>query len=350
MTGQPLTADPRVLAQLLLAHVHDSGLLSLEELSSDPIATLEASPAVHITWVEPVSLPATCSIAAACDKSCKPARLLVSKDSSVGRRRFSVLHEYAHVLRDWVPDVLEVLFTSGNAGEALEERMCDEFASAVLLPDVLLESALGPTITARAVLSLIAVAPASAEACAIAAARRLPAPGYVMLLSQDGNATFTAHNRDVYYVRRGTAQDGLLSRAASGAPVRGREQVRYSTGNRSQEMFADAASENGLTVAVLVTDSPPWGGLTAGRKQGPEGTTEYCGNCAQEFATFARPCDICEQPPCPQCGQCACETPRGTAGERTCDRCYLMLPPAAYSDSNSTTCRECSLGREHDPL
>ena len=55
-------------------------------------------------------------------------------------------------------------------------------------------------------------------------------------------------------------------------PIRGREQVRYSTGNRSQEMFADAATENGRTVAVLVTDSPPWGGLTAGSKRGPEGT------------------------------------------------------------------------------
>ena len=216
MNGQPVTADPRVLAQLLLAHVHDAGLLSLEELSSDPVATLEASPAVRITWVEPVSLPATCSIAAACDKSCKPARLLISKDTSIGRRRFSVLHEYAHLLRDSVPDVLEALFTSANAGEALEERMCDEFASAVLLPDALLESALGPSITARAVHSLIAAAPASAEACAVAAARKLPAPGYVMLLSPDGTATFTAHNSDVYYVRRGTAQDGLLRRAASG--------------------------------------------------------------------------------------------------------------------------------------
>ena len=341
MNGQPVTADPRVLAQLLLAHVHDAGLLSLEELSSDPVATLEASPAVRITWVEPVSLPATCSIAAACDKSCKPARLLISKDTSIGRRRFSVLHEYAHLLRDSVPDVLEALFTSANAGEALEERMCDEFASAVLLPDALLESALGPSITARAVLSLIAAAPASAEACAVAAARKLPAPGYVMLLSPDGIATFTAHNGDVYYVRRGTAQNGLLRRAASGSPIRGREQVRYSTGNRSQEMFADAATENGRTIAVLVTDSPPWGGLTVGSKHGPEGTDGYCGNCAQEFTAFARSCDTCEQTPCPRCGQCACETPKGVAGERKCDRCYLLLPPAAYSKANSTICKEC---------
>ncbi len=54
--------------------------------------------------------------------------------------------------------------------------MCDEFASKVLLPDALLESALGPSITARAVHSLIATSLASGEACAVAAARKLPAP------------------------------------------------------------------------------------------------------------------------------------------------------------------------------
>jgi len=341
VNGQAVTADPRVLAQLLLTHVKEAGLVSLEDLSSDPITTLEASPAVRITWVEPASLPATCSIAAACDKSCEPVRLLVSKDTSLGRRRFSVLHEYAHLLRDWVPDVLEALFTSVNAGEALEERMCDEFASRVLLPDALLEAALGPSITARAVHSLIASAPTSAEACAVAAARRLPAPGYVMLLSLDGTATFTAYNSDVYYVRRGTAQVGLLRRAASGTPIRGREQVRYNSGNRSQEMFADAVTENGRTIAVLVTDSPPWGGLIVGSKHGPEGIDGYCGNCAQEFTAFARACDTCEQPLCPRCGQCACETPEGVAGERKCDRCYLLLPPATFSKANSTICKEC---------
>ena len=342
MNGQTVAANPRFLARLLVAQVQDAGLLSMEALANDPIAALEADPAVRVTWVEPASLPPECSIAAACDKSRRPARLLISKDASLGRRCFSVLHEYGHLLRDLIPAVLEVLFAAADAGAALEERICDEFASQVLLPDPFLESVLGPCITAQAVQSLIAAAPASAEACAVAAARKLPAPGYVMLLSPDGSAAFTAHNNDAYFVRRGTAQDGLLAQAASGRPVRGREQVRYSTGNRSQEMFLDAATANGRTVAVLVTDSPPWGGLTVGKKRGPEGTTGYCGNCALEFAVFARSCGTCEQPPCPQCGQCACETPKAVSGERLCDRCYLMLPPAAYPDVSSTICSECS--------
>jgi uncharacterized protein DUF955 len=335
-------ASPAVLAGMLIAHVQSAGLFNMEALSRDPITTLSADPGVRIVWVEPAGLPAGCSIAAACDKSSEPARLLISRDSSVGRRRFSVLHEYGHLLRDLVPAVLEALFASRDAGAALEERMCDEFASRVLLPDALLDSVFGSSVTARTVLSLIAAAPASAEACTVAAARKLPAPGYVMLLSPDGKASFTAHNGDVYYVRRGVAQAGLLAQAAVGRPIRGREQVRYSSGNRGQEMFADAVTENGRTVAVLVTDSPPWGGFTAGHKEGPEGNSGYCGNCAYEFTTFARICGNCERPPCPRCGRCECEIPSGTAGERKCERCYLLLPPAAYSTADSTICTECS--------
>jgi hypothetical protein len=342
MTGRIPVPPPHVLAGLLLAHLHDAGPVSVEALSADPVAALERDPAVNIVWVDPARLPTGCSIAAACDKSTHPARLFVSDDASPGRRRFSALHEYAHVLRDRVPAVLEALFTASDVGVVVEERMCDEFASRVLLPDTLLNSNLGSHPTASAVLSLIAAAPASAEACAVAAARKLPAPGYVMLISIDGNASFTAHNGDVYYVRRGTTQPGLLAQAATGRPVRGREQVRYGTGNRSREMFVDAATENGRTVAVLVTDSPPWGGFTAGSKQGPEGNSSYCDNCDYEFITFARICHECEQPSCPRCGQCACTTAKGSVRERACDHCYLLLPAAAYSTPSSTTCTDCS--------
>lgn len=329
---------PRALAQLLIGHIADADMVSLQTLAHDPVAALEANAAVRISWVEPESLPVGCSIAAACDKSRDPARLLISKDASPGRRRFSILHEYAHLLRDFVPSVLEALFMRPDGGAALEERICDEFASTVLL----LDAALGPQVTASAVHALIVAAPASAEACAVAAARKLPAPGYVMILAPDGTARFTAHNSDVYYVRRGAVQGGLLAQASTGRSIRGREQVRYGTGNHSREMFLDAETQDGRTIAVLVTDSPPWGGLTIGTKRGPEGSEGYCDNCAHGYTVFSPACATCEQPPCPQCGECACGTPKGVSGERACDRCYLILPPAAYPSANSTSCTECS--------
>jgi hypothetical protein len=315
--------SPRALASTLAEHVLRDGTVSMNALSADPVAALEDDPAVRIVWVEPADLPDGCSIAAACDKSANPARLLISRDASTGRQRFSVLHEYAHLLRDLVPAVLEVLFAAAEAGAALEEDICDEFASLVLLPDTLLDRALGTSITARSVLSLIATAPASAEACAVAAARKLSAPGYVMLLSPDGTARFTAHNGDLYHIRRDTLQTGLLVRAAAGQTVRGREQVRYGTGNLGRQMFVDAVTENGRSVAVLVTDSPPWGGFTLGYKPGPEGSNGYCDGCGDEFTTFDPACGGCGQPPCPRCRHCACEANPGIAGERKCGRCYL---------------------------
>jgi hypothetical protein len=342
VSARAVPPSAHALAGLLLEHLHASGTLSVEDLAVDPFTALADDPSLRVVWVAPETLPAECSIAAACDKTTSPARLLISDDASAGRRRFSVLHEYAHLLRDRVPALLQALFAiSVDAGAALEERVCDEFASQVLLPDTLLDSVIGEHVTARSVLSLIAAAPASAEACAVAATRKLPAPGYVMLLAPDGTATFTDHNRDVYRVRRGSGQVGLLARAAAGQTVRGREQVRYSTGNLSGELFLDAAAQDNRTVAILVTDSPPWGGLTAGHKQGAQGTNGYCENCAHDFTTFSRVCANCGQPACPQCGQCGCETNAGVAGELRCDRCYLVLPPAAFS-TGSRICTECS--------
>lgn len=342
MTSQKPAQSPRALAKLLIRQITDAHLLSVEALAEDPVAMLASDPSVCILWVDPDSLPDGCSIAAACDKSRVPARLFISRDSSPGRRRFSILHEYAHLLRDLVPAVLEALFTQPDAGATLEERICDEFASTVLLPDTLLDATLGRYVTAAAVHALISAAPASAEACAVAAARRLPAPGYVMLLTPDGAARFTAYNNDVYHVQRGSAQDGLLSQAASGRAIRGRAQVRYGTGNRSPEMFIDAETKEGRTVAVLVTDSPPWGGFTAGTKRGPEGSQGYCDDCAHEYTAYSASCSICEQPPCPLCSQCACRTSKEIRGERICDRCYLLLPPASYPNSSATRCTECS--------
>ena len=334
--------SPRGLAEQLLAHLNDGGAVGVTSLSEDPVTALGDDPSVRIAWVDPAGLPSDCSIAAAYDRNSRPARLLVARDASLGRRRFSVLHEYAHHLRNQVPGVLEALFAAAGRGAELEERMCDEFAGVVLLPDQLLDQLLGQELNARAVLTLIASASASAEACAVAAVRRLPSPGYVMLLDSGGTATFTAHNGDVFHVRRDTAQQGFLRRAASGHSGQGREQVRYGTGNLSQEMFVDAASDAHRTVAVIVTDSPPWGGLTAGHKQGPEGSSAYCEYCDHEFTTFAPACRHCSQPLCPDCGRCDCPAAESTAGERKCDTCFLVQPPAAYATASTATCKECS--------
>jgi hypothetical protein len=64
MTNQGVASGARSLANLLIGHIVNAGLVSLQALADDPVAALEADPAARISWVEPESLPAGCSIAA----------------------------------------------------------------------------------------------------------------------------------------------------------------------------------------------------------------------------------------------------------------------------------------------
>lgn len=327
------------LAGMLVDHVRRQQLVDPEALADEPADALKADTGVEVVWLEPATLPPGCSVAAGYDRSSTPARLLVARDASHGRRRFSLLHEYAHHLRDQVPDVLDALFAAPEAGLQLEERVCDEFAAQVLLPEAALQPVLSGGVTARAVLALISATGASAQACAVAAARHLPAPGYVLLLGPKGESLFAARSGDALPVARGTAQQGLLLRAAAGLALRDRASVTYATGNTSTEMFCDIASAGNLRVAVFVTDSAPWGALSLGAPSYQPPAGEYCDGCGAEFVSYNRPCALCSQRNCPTCGRCACE--RTVRGERACDRCFALQPPAAFPSPTGSTCTSC---------
>ena len=114
------------LGARLLEHVVIQKIVDLEALRQDPAEALRTDTSVEISWVDPALMPTGCSIAAMYQASQTPARIVVACDASLGRRRFSVLHEYAHHLRDQVTEVLEVLFTAPDGGAQLEERVCDE--------------------------------------------------------------------------------------------------------------------------------------------------------------------------------------------------------------------------------
>jgi len=337
-TATPANAE--LLAAALLDHTRAAGLVDADQLRLDPEAALRSDPSVEVRWLNPSTLPAGCSIAAGYDRSRTPARLLIAKDASEGRRRFSLLHEYAHHLRDQVLEVVEALFAAHDAGAQLEEKICDEFAAQVLLPPAETATALAEGVTARGVLALIRSSAASAQACAVAAARQLPSPGYVMLLDRHGDATFTARAKDALPVGRDTPQGGLLARAATGGlALRDRAIVTFASGNVGPEMLCDTASDGWLTVAVLVTDTPAWGGLTVGRdaRRGPD--EQWCEHCAAAYTSYAAACLACGVRPCTECARCECE--RAVRGERLCSGCFQLLGPAAFPDSESSRCSSC---------
>lgn len=326
------------LATLLLEHVTQDGVVDLDQLATDPEKALLCDRSVSVRWVDRSSLPEGCAIAATYVGDRSPAEITVANDESPGRRRFSLIHEYGHHLRDQVTDVLTALFSFADPGW-LEERMCDAFASFVLIPTEVRASAFVDGVTARAVIELMGRVSASEQAVAVAAAEAMSEPGYVMLLNHAGEAEFAARSGNVYPIFRRTPQTGLALRAASGEPVRGIDRLNRGT-NLTAEMHLDGATGSGRTVLVAFDGRAPWTLFGGGRAQSAVFDQHHCEQCGYTFTALGAPCPHCGEPKCTECHRCAChERPLG--GSRACDRCWTVQPPAAFHSPDASTCLDC---------
>lgn len=328
------------LADLLVAHVRSAGVVDVHDLAYDPQGALAADDSIQVRWVDPRSLPASCSIAATYDPSTTPASINVAKDASVGRRRFSLLHEYAHHLRNQTRDVVRALFDSPQPA-ALEERMCDAFAARILIPEHARHQAFAAGVTASAVVELMNHSSASGQAVAVAAAECMKQPGYVVLLNRAGEADFAARAGDVYPLKRGTAQSGFLESAARGVVARGVASLSLGGGTQSQQLNTETAVGPTYVVAVMVDGPAPWTKLSVGRTTFVPPQEGWCDHCSREFTSYKPACDQCGELHCPSCGACGCEA-RPVAGERACAACFTLQPPAAYENAEATVCRGCS--------
>lgn len=328
------------LADLLVAHVRGAGVVDVRGLGNDPLLALAADDSIQVSWVDPQSLPPGCSIAATYDRSTSPASINVARDASAGRRRFSLLHEYGHHLRDQSFDVVEGLFGSPQPA-ALEERMCDAFASRLLIPDEARQQTFAGGVTAAAVVHLMNNSSASAQAVAVAAAESMDQPGYVVLLNRAGEAEFAARAGDVYPLRRGTAQTGLLERAARGAVGTGVASLHLGGGTSTRDLNTQTAVAPTYVVAVMVDGPAPWTKLSVGRTTYVPPREGWCDHCTEAFTSYKPACDQCGEPHCPSCDTCGCaSTP--VAGERMCTVCFTLQPPPAFESNRATVCRSCS--------
>ena len=330
------------MADLLVDHVRASAVVDLDALCAEPRDALLADPSVQISWVPAQRLPPGCSIAATYDPSTSPASITVAEDASAGRRRFSLLHEYGHHLRDQVMQVLEALFASPRPGE-LEEKVCDAFASRVLVPYAARRSAFADGVTARSVVDLMDASSASAQAVAVAAAEAMTMPGYVVLLDADGAAQFAARSGDVFPMRRGMPQTGLLKRAAAGVAVRGVAGLDLGGGASTREYNVESATAPGCVVAVMVDGPVPWKQFSGGRSAYSQVGEGWCERCTVAFTTYQPACAECGDYKCPNCGDCDCGCAGdAVAGERMCEGCWTIQPPAAFDCPSATRCRDCA--------
>jgi hypothetical protein len=324
----------RALAQLLLTDL-DAHAPGLREVAAgaEPLAPALEDLGVTVTVTD--SVPDGCSVAGSCDRLSKTITVV---QAGVARMRFTALHELAHLLGDDHDDFQTELHRLADATRRpVEEDACEAFAAALLLPDAVVDKVLS-VVTARAVAELVATAPsASREACAVAAAQRLRAPGYVMLLNPTGAVVFAARSGDAFPIARGTPQNGsvLDPLVRSGQPVRDRGELVYASGSRTQALYADAAEVDGVRYVVAVTDHPDWEVLhvpdrSSAADRGIEG---YCEQCSTDFTSWRR-CDDCGEPRHAECNTCGCSAPTAARGARTCRECFEHLPAGCFPDAS----------------
>ncbi|MGO9334452.1 MAG: ImmA/IrrE family metallo-endopeptidase [Acidimicrobiales bacterium] len=319
----------------------------VDDLDSDLVAALGHDPynALKAQGIELRMRPEEprgggCSVDGSYRKG-PPPRITVAEAASRARRRFTALHEYGHHLVKIDAEIHEVFATFDDGGMALEEAIADAVAAELLIPDSVVDQFIdkkGPA--ARAIVDLYHATLASREATCVRAAQRLLGSGYVMLAEEDV-ARFTANVGVPYRVARGTAQgaDSLVARAANRGTAREQSRVVFASGKPGELLFGDAVLDDGYVFAVF-TDRPSWERLTL--RNPAEIVPSYEGSCRRcdvDFADSYSFCTRCNEPRCPRCGDCWCET-KAERATRTCTVCFLPWGLDRFS-GESTVCKDC---------
>jgi hypothetical protein len=343
MTSGMFHSRHQLIEQLVLAMLAHLDAIGVDrrELASDPASVVVTVDDIVLAWIDSAPASSGCSVAALYSGTQVPPRISVNWDASPGRRAFSILHEFGHHLCAQVDAVQEAFWDLPDGGASIEEDLVDAFAAAVLLPADTVAEIFVNGVDAASVVRLRRTVSASREACCVAAARQLPAPGYVMLLKQDGRCQFAARNGDVFPVARESPQQAAKLRPAlRGGTARGIDRPTLASGVSTAEMHLDAVAADDYVFAVWITDSPAWDALPVPLDSTPVGNTGYCGSCGREFTTWTEVCRRCGEPRCTVCGSCDCEP--GTVLQvrtRRCDRCFQDLPLPAF-DGDSPTCNQ----------
>ncbi|WP_248962017.1 ImmA/IrrE family metallo-endopeptidase [Sphaerisporangium perillae] len=285
-----------------------------------------------------------CSVAGVYIHDAVPPVLGVATSASVGRRAFTVLHEFGHHLQQNQTTLADLLLEQPDDGIALEAGACDAFAAEILLPTSLVDRFIGPRgPTGAHVVDLWQASVASRAASCVRAAQRLSSPGHVVLLEGDGKVSFSA-SVGLPPIARGSTQGdiGTVREALAGSGrATGRTQLRYRDGIHGDDLYAQVVPMGGYLLLVAVTDGAPWLNFSPSSfTPGPVAPSWVCEHteCGHEFSSFDAQCQGCGRPRCPECQRCQCP-PR--VREQTCPSCFQRLPAAMFP-AGAASCSDCS--------
>lgn len=272
-------------------------------------------------------LESGCSTAGLYLQSTRPPTLIVAQSRSHGRNAFTILHELGHHLQrnddPWLSEVLGRL--KGEQVRQLEHKVCDAFASELLLPSNSIGryAVAGPA-DASTLAAIHRDSTASRAAIIVRMMQRLPAHSAVMLTNTVGEILFGQANGELYPQPRGTKlESSFIQRAidASGRQIEGRLSLTYRSGAQLSELGATACADfTGTYLFIVVTHVERYG-----QRANWTSATIEC-ECGHQYASFeARgACHLCETPLCPECQRCACRDRRSPV----CPRCFTELSTA----------------------
>lgn len=260
------------------------------------------------------------------------------------KENFTLLHEVAHILVENDDGAL-IWLADRNDPDVELERLCEEIAAALVVPEDMLDDVVGTgPITGDDLKTLVACSAASGPACAIALSTRLSS-GVVVLIDRANarviHSALRGEDLKVYPWKQGEVPlDHPLLNLEPGTSMM-RKLTWTDEWERQQTYYVSAvATEKRVYAVFSVTDL--WGvdkfhgGQAPPAKSNAPRRGVRC-HCGYTGNATGWPCDTCGHQYCPKCGDCDCQ--RRDRAQGTCSACFCKAPPNDLEDGVCSGCR-----------
>ena len=290
-------------------------------VSTDPQGALFRVPDVDIRWMNEQPKGA-CDLGGVYDGDAETPKITLRRSSNEKRNNFTALHELGHHLlygdEDWAFRVLPSL---GEKAWVVEEKVVNDFAASLLVPDSVVNLHLGNDVTSDGIRQMMEETQGSATTCCIRALG-LPGERLVMMGAVDGRVWYSDSNGMPYNPGKSISQPSIAA-AADRAAVSGEytlfggEGIRYSTGWADTNVKIDVVLHETLVIAVVTSTRPD------SRLRNGMDWMETCTACGEDFHLHmsSGECGTCGEWKCPDCRGCECSNTNVVI----CNRCFLAL-------------------------